>query len=159
MTTITLGQLSQLSGHDVLDHLELDMAIPVIDGLQAQGDLIVIPHSMINGSASPAQPLLRIGAGWREVPPSGVELLRSANGGNPHTLVGEHFTCQWTSWIRDETGLAIGALRNTRAAYLIHREHGATGIAPGSWVVRRQRESSTIRNAWSSSRRDVLVVD
>jgi hypothetical protein len=102
---------------------------------------------------------LQMGAGWREVPPSGVELLRAANGGNPHTLVGEHFTCQWNPWVWDGTNLAIGMLRNTRTAYLIHREHGATGIAPGTWVVRRQRERSTARNAWSSSSRDVLVAD
>jgi hypothetical protein len=154
MTTITLAELSQMSGHDVLDHLELDIAIPVIDGLQAQGDLIVIPLSMID-SATPARSALQIGAGWRDVPLSGVELLRAANGGNPHTLVAEHFTCQWNALVWDGTGLTIGALRNTRTAYLIHREHGATGIAPGTWVVRRQRE----RNARPSSRRDVLVAD
>jgi hypothetical protein len=153
MTSITLAELSQTSGHDVLDHLEMDAAIPVIDGLQAQGDLIVIPIATF-GEVAPY-----FSVGWRPVPPSGVELLRAANGGNPHTLVADPHTCEWCPWIRDETGLAIGALRNTRTVYLIHREHGATGIAPGTWVVRRQRERNTARAAWSSSRRDFLVAD
>lgn len=153
MTTITLAELSLKSGHDVLDHLELDAAIPVINGLQAQGDLIVIPAADVQSID------LRRHESWREVPPSGVELLRAANGGNPHTLVADPHTCEWYPWIWDQTGLAIGALRNTRAAYLIHREHGATGIAPGTWVVRRQRERNAARSMWSSSRGDVLVAD
>ncbi|GIH02145.1 hypothetical protein Rhe02_02120 [Rhizocola hellebori] len=153
MTTITLAELTALSGRDVLDHLELEAAIPVVNGLQAQGDLIVIPHAMVEQTAV-------IGfRTWRKVPPSGVELLRSASGGNPHTLVADPYTCEWLPWPWDPTGLAIAALRNTSTVYLIHREHGATGIAPGTWVVRRQRERSTAGNSWSSSRRDVLVAD
>lgn len=154
--TITLEELIGMSGLDVLEHLEREAAIPVVDGVQAQGDLIVIPAAML------ANVWVFGDRGWREVPASGVELLRSAGGGNPHTLVGERYTCEWSTWVHDPEGLAIGALRNTRTAYLIHPEHGGSGIAPGVWVVRRQRErqfSGGRRSGVNSSRRDILVAD
>jgi hypothetical protein len=37
-------------------------------------------------------------------------------------------------------------------AYLIHPEHGGTGIAPGRYAVRRQRERSTERRGWFGNR-------
>src|SRR5262245_1378119 len=154
--TITLAELTQISGLEVLEHLEREIAIPVVDGVQAQGDLIVIPAAILGEIRVPEH------QHWREVPPSGVELLRSAGGGNPHTLVGERRTCEWTAWVHDPEGLAIGVLRNTRPAYLIHPEHGGSGIAPGTWVVRRQRERGFAHPRWStavSSRRDTLVAD
>jgi hypothetical protein len=43
MTTATLGQLIDKYGFDVLDHLDRDLEIPVHAGLQAQGDLFIIP--------------------------------------------------------------------------------------------------------------------
>ena len=65
-------------------------AIPVVDGLQAQGDLIVIPLAMLADVWMPGtRPL-------DPVRPEGVELLRGEAGGNPHTLVAEDGTCRWT---------------------------------------------------------------
>ena len=43
MTTATLGQLIDKYGFDVHDHLDRDLEIPVHAGLQAQGDLFIIP--------------------------------------------------------------------------------------------------------------------
>lgn len=131
--TVTLASLSQQTGLAVLDHLEQSVSIPVVDGLQAQGDLIVIPLSLLT-------PSVRAGAGWIEVPPEGIELLRGEAGGNPHTLVADPGTCRWTRHVRDADGLAIGAFEATAVAYLLHPEHGATGCTPGTYVVRRQRE-------------------
>ena len=110
------------------------MTIPVIDGLQAQGDLIVVPHADLGEAI-----ILRYEQ-WREVPRTGIEVLRSAAGGNPHTLVADPGTCHWTTGVRDPSGLAIGALTASAVAYLIHPEHGGTGIAPGTYIIRRQRE-------------------
>ena len=45
MTTATLGQLIEKHGFDVLDHLDRDLEIPVHAGLQAQGDLFIIPRT------------------------------------------------------------------------------------------------------------------
>ena len=135
MDVMTLSTLSDLSGLAVLDHLDRSVSIPVIDGLQAQGDLIVVPHRLLAGAVT-------TGPWTRSQPVSmdGVELLRSAAGGNPHSLVSEEGTCTWSTPVRDTRGLALGILDTDVVAYLIHPEHGATGIAPGRYVIGRQRE-------------------
>jgi hypothetical protein len=138
--TVTLGSLSQQTGLTVLDHLEQSVSIPVVEGLQAQGDLIVIPYSVIASSMR-----LWPKADWGEVPPEGVELLRGAAGGNPHTLVAEPGTCRWTVRMTDSDNLAIGVFDASAVVYLLHPEHGATGCAPGTYVVRRQREREGLR--------------
>ncbi|MBA9004824.1 hypothetical protein [Thermomonospora cellulosilytica] len=134
--TVTLADLTARTGLDVLDHLEREVTVPVIDGLQAQGDLIVIPRALV------PEVTVRDTADWRRVPPSGLELLRSASGGNPHTLVADAGTCRWTTDFWDVERLALGVLQTSAPAYLVHPEHGGTGIAPGAYVVRRQREGS-----------------
>lgn len=138
--TVTLASLSQQTGLAVLDHLERSARIPVIDGLQAQGDLIVIPLSVVATSVE-----LRDGARWEPVPPEGVELLRGAAGGNPHTLVADPGTCRWTTQLWDADGLAIGVFAASAPVYLLHPEHGGSGCAPGTYVVRRQREQEGLR--------------
>ncbi len=120
--TVTLASLSQQTGLAVLDHLEQSVSIPVVDGLQAQGDLIVIPFAEVSASLS-----LRPDVEWQDVPPEGVELLRGEAGGNPHTLVADPGTCRWTRR---------------------HPEHGASGCTAGRYVVRRQREYTV--GGWGS---------
>ena len=133
----TLADLSRRTGRDVLDHLEKETAVPVVDGLQAQGDLIVVPFPVAGRAVSlPASP-----ARWRPVPATGVELLRGAAGGNAHTLVADPGTCVWTNDVYDAEMLALGAFRATDVVYLLHPEHGGSGVAPGTYIVRRQRES------------------
>ncbi|MFL6141301.1 MAG: hypothetical protein ACJ72N_05430 [Labedaea sp.] len=105
------------------------------DGLQPQGDLIVIPLTMIGTVTT--SPWGR----WRTVAPTGVELVRGAAGNNPHTLIaGARDTCRWTTDWRDPTLLGIAVFSNSAPAYLLHPEHGASGVAPGTWLVRRQQE-------------------
>jgi len=133
-STVTLADLTARTGLDVLGHLEREMTIPVTGGLQAQGDLIVIPLSLLTDVVIWRE------AHWRDVPGQGIDVLRAAAGGNPHTLVADPGTCRWTTGVRDPAGLALGALTTTGAAYLLHPEHGGSGIAPGSYVIRRQRE-------------------
>jgi len=144
-TTLTLADLTARTGLDVLGHLERQVTIPVTDGIQAQGDLLVIPIDLLA-----ADPLGRTRRGvsivgsprWHEVPGAGVQVLRSGAGGNPHTLVADPGTCRWTTGVDDPQRLALGALSTTGVAYLIHPEHGGSGIAPGTYVIRRQRERS-----------------
>lgn len=137
---LTLADLTRRTGLDVLDHLERQAAIPVTGRLQAQGDLIVIPcitFGWLDGRVD-----LWPNARWRSVPADGIELLRSAAGGNPHTLVADPGACQWTTEVADPTGLGLGVLTATGVAYLLHPEHGGAGTAPGTYLVRRQREGT-----------------
>lgn len=133
--TVTLASLTRQTGLAVLDHLERSVRVPVVDGLQAQGDLIVIPWSELSPS-----PSFRKDATWRDVPPGGVELVRGVAGGNPHTLVADPGTCRWTRDMWERGGLAIGVFDASAPVYLLHPEHGASGCAPGRYLVRRQRE-------------------
>ncbi|MFG2052805.1 hypothetical protein ACGFI9_02135 [Micromonospora sp. NPDC048930] len=145
---LTLADLTGRTGLTVLDHLEQQVRIPVLDGLQAQGDLIVVPLAVLDDVHLAAQ------ARWRPVPPEGVELLRGAAGGNPHTLVAEPGDARWTTDVTDPERLAVGVLRCTGPTYLVHPEHGGSGVAPGTYLVRRQRERST---GWGGG--DFLVAD
>jgi hypothetical protein len=131
----TLDELTTSTGRPVDEHLVLDLVIPVHDGIQAQGDLIVLPLDEVAHEVT-----AHAHAFWREVPAEGVELLRGGTGGNAHTLVADPGTCVWTTDVTDPTGLALGVLETLAVAYLLHREHGGTGLAPGSYVIRRQRE-------------------
>ncbi|MFC4059706.1 hypothetical protein ACFOWE_15485 [Planomonospora corallina] len=133
--TVTLASLSRQTGLAVLDHLEQSAGIPVVDGLQAQGDLIVIPLPVVAASVR-----TRHDPRWTDVPGEGVELLRDGSGNNPHTLVADPGTCRWTTDVLDADRLAIGLFEASAVVYLLHPEHGATGCAPGAYVVRRQRE-------------------
>jgi hypothetical protein len=146
--TLELAELLDRTGLSVLDHLERQAAVPVIDGLQAQGDLIVIPFSLVGTITIAA---IR----WRDVPPEGVELIRGVAGNNPHTLVADDGTCRWTTNFHDPLRLGIAIFENTSPAYLVHPEHGGSGVAPGRWLVRRQQE----RGTGPRSARTVLVAD
>lgn len=134
----TLSDITAWSGVDVFDYLDREVSVPVVDGPQAQGDLIVVPHAMLADVVT-CQPWTRT----VPVPASGIELLRSAAGGNPHSLVADEGACTWTGPVADPRGLALGIVEVTGVAYLIHPEHGATGIAAGRYVIGRQRKRGT----------------
>jgi hypothetical protein len=138
--TVKLAELLDHNDLDVLAHLERQVTVPVLDGPQAQGDLIVLPLAMIT-TVTAVQPREH----WLSVPLGGVELVRGVAGNNPHTLVADAGTCSWTAGVRDPLGLGIAVFTNTAPAYLIHPEHGGSGVAPGTWLVRRQQESGVLR--------------
>lgn len=146
LTTLTLADLTARTGLDVLGHLEREVTIPVTDGIQAQGDLLVIPIAILAFETSRGWAWRNVSiadsARWHQVPGAGIEVLRAGTGGNPHTLVADPGTCRWTTGVHDPEALALGALATTGPAYLIHPEHGGSGIAPGTYVIRRQRERS-----------------
>lgn len=146
-----LSDLLDHTGLDVLDHLDREVTVPVVDGLQAQGDLLVVPLAELPQVS--AQPFF----GWWPVPPDGVELVRGVAGGHAHTLVADPGVCRWTPHVRDPFGLAVALVDNRAPVHLVHAEHGGTGVAPGCWVVRRQRERGR-SEVWSSVG-GVLVAD
>jgi hypothetical protein len=143
--TMNLAELLDRNDLDVLDHLERQITIPVLDGPQAQGDVIVLPLAMVSTVEAGSW------AHWYWVPEGGVELVRGVAGNNPHTLVADPHTCELTSAVRDPLQLGIALFRNTEPVYLIHPEHGGSGVAPGTWLVRRQQEAGF--------RRRMLVCD
>lgn len=135
---LTLDQLAGKVGVTVDPHLEQDIEIPVLSGPQAQGDLIVLPFDSVTG--------IGLGHdGWTDVPPQGVELVRGAAGGNVHLLVADPGVCRWSTNVTDPEGLAVGVLDATAPVHLIHREHGGSGIAPGRYLIRRQREMADVQ--------------
>jgi hypothetical protein len=145
LTTLTLADLTARTGLGVLGHLEREVTIPVTGGIQAQGDLLVIPIALLAAETRGwawRNVSIADSARWHEVPGAGIEVLRAGTGGNPHTLVADPGTCRWTTGTHDPERLGLGGLSTTGVAYLIHPEHGGSGIAPGTYVIRRQRERS-----------------
>jgi hypothetical protein len=128
----TLGEITARHGFEVLEHLEAEAQVPVLPGLQAQGDLFVIPKNIRGRHAAD---------GTTEVPAAGIAVIEAIGGGHEHRLfAGSAATAWWTP--AANRGQDIGTLECTEPAYLLHPEHGATGIAPGAYVLRRQREQA-----------------
>lgn len=131
MSAATLGQLITEHGIDVLDHLDRQVEVPVTTGLQFQGDLGIIPARTAGGRHSATKP----------VPPAGVAVIEAIAGGHEHRLLaGTPGTAFWTPATRG--GQDIGVLECTEPAYLAHPEHGYIGVAPGAYILRRQREQA-----------------
>jgi hypothetical protein len=130
MPAVTLGQLIGAHGVDVLEHLDRDLEVPVHDGLQVQGDVAVIPLS------EPSEP----GQAGTPVPPEGIPVIEGFGGGHEHRVFAG--TPGTAFWIPAGSRQDLGVLHATEPAYLAHPEHGYLGIAPGSYLLRRQREQA-----------------
>jgi hypothetical protein len=126
----TLGQLIDRYGFDVLDHLDRELEIPVHAGLQAQGDLFIIPVDLA------AERLESV-----PVPSDGIAVIEAVGGGHEHRLfAGRPGTALFIpAGARSQD---IGVLECTEPAYVAHPEHAYTGIAPGAYILRRQREAA-----------------
>jgi hypothetical protein len=129
--TATLGELISAHGVDVLDHLDREAGVPVIAGLQLQGDLAVIPAAQHDCRQE-----------LRPVPAAGIPVIEAIAGGHEHRLLaGAPGTASFAP-AAFEGGQDIGVLETTAPAFLAHPEHGYLGIAPGSYLLRRQREQA-----------------
>jgi hypothetical protein len=125
----TLADITAVHRFQVLEHLEAEAQVPVLGGLQAQGDLFVIPQAAAGRQA----------AGGMVVPPAGIAVIPAVGSSHEHRLfAGTPGTAWWTPAFG--SGQDLGMLKCTEPAYLLHPEHGATGIAPGLYLLRRQRE-------------------
>jgi len=126
----TLGQLIDRYGFDVLDHLDRELEIPVHAGLQAQGDLFIIPVDLAaDGLESVA------------VPSDGIAVIEAVGGGHEHRLfAGQPGTAFFTPAGAGRQD--IGVLECSEPAYIAHPEHAYAGIAPGTYTLRRQREQA-----------------
>lgn len=109
-----------------------DVDIPVLNGLQRQGDVLILPTVAPDElTAAAAQPLADCLA------------LTGENSQNEHRFHGDGWF--WSDPAELETtrpGLKLGVIEVPAGgeAYLMHAEHGALGIAPGCYEVRLQTE-------------------
>lgn len=129
--TLTLADVEAMSDRQVYDWLDRSVSVPIHDGMQAQGDIIVVPISRTPGG------------GAVDCPRHGIDVVPSVNGGHAHTLLAPDGGC--TVRLTRTTGpedLVIALIDTTETCYLLHAEHGASGIAPGRYEIRRQREWS-----------------
>lgn len=127
----TLAEVTGRHGFEVLEHLEADLEVPVLTGLQAQGDLLLVPLE---------RPFARQSADV--VPAAGIAVIAAIGGGHEHRLFAG---APGTAWFHPlGGGQDIGTLECTEPAYVLHPEHGATGLAPGGYVLRRQREQAAV---------------
>lgn len=111
---------------EVPEHLVAQAEVPVLRGMQRQGDLLLIPTRVAESGGKP-------------VPAEGVAVVRGEAGGNTHLLVADGPV----AWL-PASGQTLGTVTvpEGATAYLLHPEHGAQGIAPGSYTIRRQREQA-----------------
>ncbi|MEY9856509.1 hypothetical protein ABH935_002113 [Catenulispora sp. GAS73] len=147
----TLGEAIEVHGIDVDEHLDRQMTIPVLTGLQAQGDVMVVPRPAL-GPATAA------------IPRAGLPVVRGEFGGHTHTLLAEGaagaVAFDAASGDGEGAGLDLGTLTVAEGAvaYLAHPEHAYSGIGPGTYVLRRQRELDTARpDAEAVTERAVVV--
>lgn len=127
--TTTLADAITRFDVDVHEHLDRADIIPMLCGLQRQGDVIVVPSDTVD-AATP-------------VPAAGFPVVRGENGGNTHLLlaIGD---VRYTERAVSATNLALCDLivGPDAEAYLAHPEHGYLGIGPGGYQIRRQREQA-----------------
>lgn len=128
--SITIEQAIRTFGVEVDEHLDRQATIPVLDGLQFQGDVAVVPAPRRRAAAEP-------------VPAAGVPVVRGEAGGNTHLLLAAG-DCFFTPAVERAGSLALGTLTVPvgSTAYLAHPEHAYAGIAPGTYEIRRQREQA-----------------
>lgn len=130
-STLTLSDIEQHAGRRCYGHVSdqlADIEIPVLAGVQAQGDLLIVP---VRRNA---------GAGAVEVTRP-VDVIPATNGGHAHTLVAPDGGC--VAHIRTSTSvgdLVLATISCTEPVFLLHAEHGATGLAAGNYEMRGQRE-------------------
>ena len=124
----TLTTLAQQFG-GTFDHLIADEEIPVLTGLQRQGDVLIVPSRA--GKVDGAKP----------IPREGVAVVRGENGGNTHLLVADGDVSFAPNAQR---GQILGTLLvgDGAVAYLTHPEHGFNAIGTGSYTIKRQREQA-----------------
>ena len=113
---------------EVPPHLAEQAEIPVCTGLMRQGDVLVVPTR--SGKVANLKP----------IPAEGIAIVRGEAGGNTHLLVGGG---EWASNTTDPAVMGTLVVEDD-PAYLLHPEHGATGIGSGTYIVRRQREQAEI---------------
>ncbi len=128
--TVSLSTLIDRHNIDVLEHLDREALVPVVTGLQRQGDVIVVPAKHLPAATT-------------KVPAAGVPVVRGEAGGNTHAVVAEgDVRCDVREASASNLTLAVLTVAEGATAYLAHPEHAYSGIGPGTYELRRQREQA-----------------
>jgi hypothetical protein len=122
----TYEEMLSLHNVQIPPHLLDQVDVPVLTGLQRQGDIICRPIP---------------GAGGVQMVPvaAGVQVIHGEATGNTHWLNGD----AGVAWARVDRGQVIGivSVPEGATAYLTHtEEHGCNGIGAGVYELRRKRE-------------------
>lgn len=134
-TITTVAHAEQAFGVAVDEHHDRQADIPVLTGLQFQGDVAVIPDQRHTPATT-------------EIPTKGVPVVKGENGGNTHLLLADgacFFDASATAG-DDPDDLDLGTLTvfEGATAYLAHPEHAFSGIGTGTYTLRRQREQADV---------------
>ena len=125
----TTTEMIAATGVNVITEQAVDVEIPVLAGLQRQGDVIVRPVKTESSARTP-------------VPAHGTPVVRGESGGNAHAIFAADGPVFCDTFAASATDLRVAVLSvpDGSTAYLAHPEHGYQGIAPGNYEIRRQRE-------------------
>lgn len=142
MNLNTLDELEAQFSVKVDSHHDRDELIPVSNGLQRQGDVIVIP--------TPDAVVEKVGGKDKTTPLhatlglKGHPVVRGENGGNTHLLLpaGEVTYRDLTGEGSNSFDVCVFTVAEGATAYLAHPEHGYMGIGAGTYTVRRQQEKA-----------------
>lgn len=118
-------------GVTVPDHLEASAEVPVLTGVQAQGDLLIVPMKSTRAELIP-------------VPDEGVQVVFGEATGNSHYLH-RGFDSPGVLYARVTDGqcIAVVSVPEGQSAQLIHTdEHGSNGIGPGLYGIHEKREQA-----------------
>lgn len=129
---MTVTYADALSAHQihVPDHLIAQAEVPVLTGLQLQGDLAIVP----------ARPSARKG---QPVPASGIQVVRGEATANTHWLDSYNGECLWAPVNGAGPELGVLTVPEGAVATLTHTdEHGCNAIGAGTYRIRRQREQA-----------------
>lgn len=116
---MNVATLEETTGITVLDYLDRELEVPILTGVQRQGDVLVLPAKAKGGEP---------------IPREGIPVVRGEV--NTHTLLGDGV------WADAAEGLRLGYLTVSTEAVLAHPEHGFMRIGPGGYEIRRQREQA-----------------
>lgn len=118
-------------GVTVPDHLTADAEVPVLTGVQAQGDLLIVPIKSTK-------------AELKAVPDEGVQVVFGEATGNSHFLH-RGFDSPGVEYARVTTGQCIAVVKvpDGQSAHLIHTdEHGSNAMGPGLYGIHEKREQA-----------------
>ena len=126
-----LGAILDRAGIGTLGVLDTEIEVPILTGAQRQGDVLVLPRPNKPAATTP-------------IPTAGVQVVRAEASANTHSLQSWDGQCFFDADpTGGDSGLTLGVLTVPAgaSAYLLHtEEHGANGIGPGTYELRRQRE-------------------